>query len=200
MGFPDLKFNLSQVTQAAKSRQRLLDISSIDPAYGYKAWHGISEVKLLITVTTDKKVENIGITSIPYSQWTEFVEINKGITIVIDDFVEINSLKQLEQIEFDPSIELFVCVQRASSKYLVSTLHNLLPVLLFEGDVFFFELLNRLNPNNLVWEHSSATYNSFTMRYGSSCVSVNSDNDSSTFELMQLSLNASIKGTRIIKI
>jgi hypothetical protein len=200
MGYPDLKFNLKQVTESAKKLERLLDISSIDPAYSYKAWHGVDSIKLLVSVATETKAENIGVASIPYSKWQEFLQTNTGIKISFDPYIEVNALRQLEIIKVEPDVELFVCVQRNGKRYFINTLDNLLPVLLFEGDVFFYEFLNTINPDNLNWVHSSSSLISFTMRFASTCVSVNSNHDSGYFELMRLSLNAEIVGTRIIEI
>lgn len=202
MAFPVLKFDLSEVSAQAKSLSRLLDINAIDPDYSYKVWLEVSSVKLIIEVKNNRKngVENIGVATLSYLDWNTLLKNNNGITITCPPYITIINENQLNSLSIPSNIDLFICVEIVGKRYKVSTLNDHIPVLLFNGEFIFFEILNKLNPNKLPWTHFSITLTSFSMSIEGLTVSVCSRDLQFPFDKMKDSINAQVTGTRIVRI
>jgi hypothetical protein len=200
MKFPELKFDLKQIAKQINNLERIEDIALIDPKYGYGAWLFMDKVRIMATVQTNTRVENIGIADVNYDNWQQFLKINEGIRIECNEFLIVTSLPMITTLTPLMPYELMFMVETNGTQFKVVEADQKLPTLIFEGCEIFFELMNSLNPNNADWVHSSMSLKNFTLKGSNSEFHVLCRDFVMPFYVVESLLKAPITGTRLIVI
>jgi hypothetical protein len=198
MKFPELKFDLKQIANQIKNLERLEDIAAIDPKYGYGAWLYMDKLRIMATVQTNTRVENIGISDVSYDNWHQFLKVNQGISIKHNEFLIVTSLPTIAHLIPPMPYDLMFLVETNGTQFKVVESDQKLPTLIFEGCEIFFELMNSLNPKNTDWVHSSMSLKNFSLKGSNSEFHVLCRDFVMPFYVVENLLDAPITGTRLV--
>jgi hypothetical protein len=198
MKFPELKFDLKQIANQIKNLERLEDIAAIDPKYGYGAWLYMDKIRIMATVQTNVRVENIGIADVSYDNWHQFLKTNEGISIKHSEFLLVASLPMITSLRPPMPFDLMFLVETNGTQFKVVESDQKLPTLIFEGCEKFFELMNSLNPKNTDWVHSSMSLKNFSLKGSNSEFHVLCRDFAMPFYVVENLLDAPITGTRLV--